>query len=213
MRKRILGLLLMVVFVFSLSACTTSENSRNDAAGQTEAEQSGQNDSAKTAVVFFSATGTTAEAANLIAEQTDADLFEIVSQETYTSEDLNYTDDNCRANREMDNAAARPAIENDLSKVAEYEVIYLGYPIWHGTAPRIIQTFLENYDLSNATIYTFCTSGGSGIEQSIQDLKSSYPDINIADGKRLNDATAADIREWIETRQSGSTYESNEPML
>lgn len=201
MRKRILGLLLMVVFVFSLSACTTSENSGNDAVGQTEAEQSGQNDSAKTAVVFFSATGTTAEAANLIAEQTDADLFEIVPQETYTSEDLNYTDDNCRANREMDNAAARPAIENDLSKVAEYEVIYLGYPIWHGTAPRIIQTFLENYDLSNATIYTFCTSGGSGIEQSIQDLKSSYPDINIADGKRLNDATAADIREWIETRQ------------
>lgn len=201
MRKRILGLLLMVVFVFSLSACTTSENSRNDAAGQTEAEQSGQNDSAKTAVAFFSATETTAEAANLIAEQTDADLFEIVPQETYTSEDLNYTDDNCRANQEMDNAAARPAIENDLSKVAEYEVIYLGYPIWHGTAPRIIQTFLENYDLSNAAIYTFCTSGGSGIEQSIQDLKSSYPDINIADGKRLNDATAADIREWIETRQ------------
>lgn len=201
MRKRILGLLLMVVFVFSLSACTTSENNGNDAAAQTETEQSGQNDSAKTAVVFFSATGTTAEAANLIAEQTDADLFEIVPQEAYTSEDLNYTDDNCRANQEMDNAAARPAIENDLSKVAEYEVIYLGYPIWHGTAPRIIQTFLENYDLSNATIYTFCTSGGSGIEQSIQDLKSSYPDINIADGKRLNDATAADIREWIETRQ------------
>lgn len=201
MRKRILGLLLMVVFVFSLSACTTSENNGNDAAAQTEAEQSGQSDSAKTAVVFFSATGTTAEAANLIAEQTDADLFEIVPQEAYTPEDLNYTDDNCRANQEMDNAAARPAIENDLSKVAEYEVIYLGYPIWHGTAPRIIQTFLENYDLSNATIYTFCTSGGSGIEQSIQDLKSSYPDINIADGKRLNDATAADIREWIETRQ------------
>lgn len=201
MRKRILGLLLMVVFVFSLSACTTSENNGNDAAAQTKTEQSGQSDSAKTAVVFFSATGTTAEAANLIAEQTDADLFEIVPQEAYTSEDLNYTDDNCRANQEMDNAAARPAIENDLSKVEEYEVIYLGYPIWHGTAPRIIQTFLENYDLSNATIYTFCTSGGSGIEQSIQDLKSSYPDINIADGKRLNDATAADIREWIETRQ------------
>lgn len=201
MRKRILGLLLMVVFVFSLSACTTSENNGNDAAAQTKVEQSGQSDSAKTAVVFFSATGTTAEAANLIAEQTDADLFEIVPQKAYTSEDLSYTDDNCRANQEMDNAAARPAIENDLSKVAEYEVIYLGYPIWHGTAPRIIQTFLENYDLSNATIYTFCTSGGSGIEQSIQDLKSSYPDINIADGKRLNDATAADIREWIETRQ------------
>lgn len=191
----------MVVFVFSLSACTTSENNGNDAAAQTKVEQSGQSDSAKTAVVFFSATGTTAEAANLIAEQTDADLFEIVPQKAYTSEDLSYTDDNCRANQEMDNAAARPAIENDLSKVAEYEVIYLGYPIWHGTAPRIIQTFLENYDLSNATIYTFCTSGGSGIEQSIQDLKSSYPDINIADGKRLNDATAADIREWIETRQ------------
>lgn len=201
MRKRIFGLLLAIVFVFSLSACTTSENNGTDAAGQPEAEQAGQSDSAKTAVVFFSATGTTAEAANLIAEETSADLFEIVPQEAYTSEDLNYTDDNCRANQEMANAAARPAIKNDLSKVAEYEVIYLGYPIWHGTAPRIIQTFLENYDLSNATVYTFCTSGGSGIEQSIQDLKDSYPDINIADGKRLNGATEAEIREWIDAQK------------
>lgn len=202
MQKRILGLLLSVVFVFSLSACTTSGSDGKDTAGQTEAEQPGQSDSAKTAVVFFSATGTTSEAASLIADETSADLFEIVPQEAYTSEDLNYNNDNCRANQEMGDTSARPAIKNDLSEAAEYDIIYLGYPIWHGTAPRIIQTFLESYDLSNATVYTFCTSGGSGIEQSIQDLQSSYPDIDIVSGKRLNGATEADIREWLDGLES-----------
>lgn len=202
MQKRILGLLLSVVFVFSLSACTTSGSDGKDTTGQTEAEQPGQSDSAKTAVVFFSATGTTSEAASLIADETSADLFEIVPQEAYTSEDLNYNNDNCRANQEMGDTSARPAIKNDLSEAAEYDIIYLGYPIWHGTAPRIIQTFLESYDLSNATVYTFCTSGGSGIEQSIQDLQSSYPDIDIVSGKRLNGATEADIREWLDGLES-----------
>lgn len=106
-------------------------------------------------------------------------------------------DDNCRANQEMNDESARPAISNDLSAVSEYDVIYLGYPIWWGTAPRIIQTFIESYDISGAMVYMFCTSGGSGIEKSISDLQQLYPDVNIVDGKRLNDATELDIREWI----------------
>ena len=127
------------------------------------------------------------------------DIFEIIPENMYTADDLNYNDDNCRANQEMNDDSARPAISNDLSVVSEYDVIYLGYPIWWGTAPRIIQTFIENYDISGATVYMFCTSGGSGIESSISDLQMLYPDINIVDGKRLNDVTETDIREWIES--------------
>ena len=129
----------------------------------------------------------------------EADIFEIIPENMYKADDLNYNDDNCRANQEMNDDSARPAISNDLSVVSEYDVIYLGYPIWWGTAPRIIQTFIENYDISGATVYMFCTSGGSGIESSISDLQMLYPDINIVDGKRLNDATETGIREWIES--------------
>ena len=172
---------------------------------QNETEQTGAEqaetewtDTEKTAVVYFSATGTTAEVAKLIADETDADIFEIVPQEVYTSEDLNYNDDNCRANLEMNDDTARPAINGDLSKVSDYDRIYLGYPIWWGTAPRIIQTFLESYDLSDAKIYTFCTSGGSGVEQSVKDLQEMYMEMDIVSGKRLNGATESDVTAWIE---------------
>ena len=82
---------------------------------------------------------------------------------------------------------------------ADYDIIYLGHPIWWGTAPRIIQTFLEKYDFSKATIYTFCTSGGSDIEKSISDLQSAYPELNIKSGKRFSNATKNDVKEWIES--------------
>ena len=166
--------------------------------GPEESSRSNEQKSAgRTAVVYFSATGTTAEIARLIAEETGADLLEIVPETAYTSEDLNYHDDNCRANREMNDDTARPAISSDFSRISEYSVIYVGHPIWWGTAPRIIQTFFENCDLSQATVYTFCTSGGSGIEQSVKDLQNLYPDVNIVSGKRLNGASAADVKSWI----------------
>lgn len=88
--------------------------------------------------MYFSGTGNTREVADLLAKETDADIFEIIPKYMYTSDDLNYNDDNCRANQEMNDESARPAIINDLSAVSEYDVIYLGYPIWWGTAPRII---------------------------------------------------------------------------
>lgn len=156
-------------------------------------------DSVKTAVVYFSATGTTAEVAQMIASTTNADIFEIIPEEVYTSEDLDYNDDNCRANKEMNDAAARPAISTDLSAVSEYDVIYLGHPIWWGTAPRIIQTFLESYDVSQAAVYTFCTSGGSGIEQSVKDLQGLYPDVNVMSGKRFSKADETEIKDWLDS--------------
>lgn len=125
-----------------------------------------------------------------------------MNEEIYTSGDLNYNDDNCRAIQEMKDDSARPAIGNDLSAVSEYDVIYLGYPIWWGTEPRIIQTFMESYDISEATVYGFCTSGSSGIEQSISDLQELYPHMNIAGGKRLNNATEAEVKEWINSEHN-----------
>lgn len=178
---------------------------------QTEMDaDSEQENEEKVAVVYFSGTGNTREVADLLAKETDADIFEIIPKNMYTSDDLNYNDDNCRANQEMNDESARPVISNDLSVVSEYDVIYLGYPIWWGTAPRIIQTFIESYDISGATVYMFCTSGGSGIEKSISDLQQLYPDVNIVDGKRLNDATELDIREWIESLNRDNIVNSYE---
>lgn len=171
------------------------------AAPSKEALKQGQSNSAKTAVVYFSATGTTAEVAKAIAQETGGDLFEIVPQEVYISEDLNYHDDQCRANKEMDDDEARPAISSDLSAVSDYDEVYLGYPIWWGTAPRIIQTVLESTDLSKAAVYTFCTSGGSGIEQSVRDLQELYPDVNLISGKRFTKASKDDVRTWIDSLQ------------
>ena len=164
---------------------------------ETDAEAENDTETVRSAVVYFSGTGTTRSIAEMIAEVTGSDLYEIIPEEIYSEDDLNYNDDNCRANKEQDDPDARPAIENDLSQVTDYEIIYLGHPIWWGTNPRIIQTFLDTYDLSNAKIYTFCTSGGSGIEKSISDLQSEYPNLNIISGKRLNNASMDDIEEWI----------------
>ena len=178
----------------------TEEYETSAEMGQTDSgDDSEQENEEKIAVVYFSGTGNTREIANLLAEEAAADIFEIIPEDMYTADDLNYNDDNCRANQEMNDDSARPTISNDLSVVSEYDVIYLGYPIWWGTAPRIIQTFIESYDINGATVYTFCTSGGSGIENSISDLQKLYPDVNFVDGKRLNDATESDIREWIES--------------
>ena len=100
---------------------------------QTEMDaDSEQENEEKVAVVYFSGTGNTREVADLLAKETDADIFEIIPKNMYTSDDLNYNDDNCRANQEMNDDTARPAISNDLSAVSEYDVIYLGYPIWWG---------------------------------------------------------------------------------
>ena len=166
--------------------------------GESSSEQPAPEEpSAGPAVVYFSATGTTAGVAKLIAEETGGELFEIVPAEPYTAEDLAYTNDSCRANQEMNDDSARPAISGDLSAVSGHEVVYLGYPIWWGTAPRIIQTFLDTGSLDGRTVYLFCTSGGSGVEPSVRDLQGLYPNVNIVSGKRLNNAGQADVQQWI----------------
>ena len=151
-----------------------------------------------TAVVYFSATGNTADIAEKVANILNADKFEIIPEEPYTPDDLNYNDDNCRANLEMNDDSARPAISGDMTALTEYDTVFIGYPIWWGTAPRIIDTLFESYDMSGKTVYTFCTSGGNGIGQSIDDLTSLCPDVTISDGRRFNaEATEDDVRQWM----------------
>lgn len=186
--KKIMALIITVLVMVMLTACGTS----TDDLQKNEIAKEGSK-SKKIAVVYFSGTGNTKTIAEIIAKETGADIYEIVPSEAYTNKDLNYNDDNSRANREQNDDSYRPKIANDLGATSQYDVIYLGYPIWWGTVPRIIQTYLEKYDLSNATIYTFCTSGSSSIDKSISDLKGWYPRLNIVDGKRLNNATQKDI--------------------
>ena len=152
----------------------------NDTAEDTKIVNN-ETDSVKIAVVYFSGTGNTKTIAETIAEETGADIFEIIPTQAY---------------KEQNDDTARPEISNDLSATTEYDIVYLGHPIWWGTVPRIIQTYLETYDLSNATIYTFCTSGGSSIDRSLSDLRAWYPTLNIIDGKRLKDASKSEIAEF-----------------
>ncbi|MCR5836443.1 MAG: flavodoxin [Lachnospiraceae bacterium] len=190
--KKLSFLAIAVFIIAMLTACSSSSKDLDtQKSNEKQSETSG-----KIAVVYFSGTGNTKVIAEMIAKETNADIFEIVPKQAYTDADLNYNDDNCRANKEQNDDAARPQISNDLSATTEYDVIYLGHPIWWGTVPRIIQTYLEKYDLSDATIHTFCTSGSSSIDKSLSDLKGWYPKLNIIDGKRLNGATESDIKDF-----------------
>ena len=153
----------------------------------------------KSIVVYFSATGNTKSLAEKSAEESDSDIFEIVPQEVYTSEDLNYNNSDCRANREQNDASARPAISSKLENIESYDTVFIGYPIWWGTMPKIINTFLETYDLSGKTIMPFCTSGGSGISSSVSAIRTACPNADVKDGFRGTSGTqSAQIREWFD---------------
>ena len=152
----------------------------------------------KVLVAYFSATGNTERVAHLVAEATGGTLHKITPKVPYTSNDLDWHDENSRSSVEMNNVKARPAIVNNLpGNAAGYDVIYLGYPIWWNQAPRVINTFLETYNFSGKTVIPFATSGGSSISNSINELQKTYPEIMWSSGKLLNHATSEDIQTWI----------------
>lgn len=176
----------------------------NDEAGNTEtaAGEPADNNDAKSVVVYFSATGNTKVIAEYIADLENADIMEIEPENPYSSEDLNYNDSSCRANQEMNDDSSRPVVKNDMSAVLDYDVIYLGYPIWWGVEPRIIQTFLDTYDLSGKTVYAFCTSGSSNIDRSVSDINDNYPGVVIADSRRFDSEDGRDVVEsWLDELQ------------
>lgn len=150
----------------------------------------------RVAVIYFSCTGNTRTAAERIRDLAGADLIELVPEQPYTSQDLDYNDESCRANQEQKDPAARPRIAGQPLDLSQYGTIYLGYPIWQGTAPRIINTFLDSYDLTGKTIRPFCTSGSSGIETSVADIRAAAPGVDVTAGLRIADPDGSDVKAW-----------------
>ena len=139
----------------------------------------------KTVVTYFSATGTTEAVAKQLAIDNKADLYAIEPAEKYTAVDLDWHDKKSRSSVEMNDKNARPALKSKKS-LAKYDVIYIGYPIWWGVAPRIINTFIEQAELDGKTVIPFATSGGSGIEKSVSEFKTAYPNVKWQKGMLKN---------------------------
>lgn len=156
----------------------------------------------KTLVAYFSASGVTANVAKLLAEAAGADLFEIKPAVSYTNADLNWMDKKSRSTVEMQDKRSRPAIAAPCSNLADYDTIFVGFPIWWYVAPTIINTFLESGDFSGKKIVLFATSGGSGFGKTVADLKDSAPGATIVEGKLLNGTqSVAGLKSWVDSIQ------------
>ena len=154
----------------------------------------------KKLVAYFSASGVTAKVSDMLADAVGADIHEIRPKVPYTKADLNWMDKNSRSSIEMADKTIRPEIADSNVKIENYEVIYLGFPIWWYVAPTIINTFLEKYDFSGKKIVLFATSGGSKFGNTVEELKISVADnVEIVEGKLLNGRQSiASIKEWTD---------------
>ena len=152
----------------------------------------------KTLITYFSASGITKNAAKKIADTIKADLFEIEPVNIYTKEDLDWTNKNSRTTIEMNDKTSRPPIKNKVENINDYETIIIGFPVWWYTAPTIINTFIEENDLTNKNIYIFVTSGGSSFGGSLKDLKNTYPNLKLINGIRITgNETEENINNWL----------------
>ena len=161
----------------------------------------------KVLVAYFSFTSNTKAYAEKIAEITGGDLYEIVPEVAYGSENSNYYDQSTRAYKEQYNSGGeqRPAIKETLENASQYDIVFLGSPIWYGKSPRVILTFLDKYSFKGKTIIPFVTSGSSGISSVNSELSSTYPDINWKEGRRLNGVSDADLRTWVQSFVGSAT--------
>lgn len=225
--KKTITFLLSLLMVMSLAACgnssdqteqdsaksSSAENSTDDTANaetdetqqeetetQGETKTQGETDvqGSRILVAYFSATNTTKGVAEHIANGLGADLYEIVPEEPYTDADLDYNDNNSRSTIEMNDPDARPAISGSVENMEQYDIVFIGYPIWWGEAPRIVSTFAESYDFSGKTIVPFCTSGGSGIGSSATNLEQLTNGAEWRNGQRLNGSDSQEtVMEWV----------------
>ncbi len=153
----------------------------------------------KTLIAYFSASGETARLAKTIADVTGGNLFEIRPETAYTAADLNWSDRNSRSTVEMKDETSRPAIASRVADMAQYDTVFIGFPIWWYQAPRIIETFLESYDFAGKTVVPFATSGGSGMGKTESILKACCAqDTKWLSGKHMNSReSAASVRSWV----------------
>ena len=184
------------------SESKTSENEPDlpDASSDPETDESTASTGKDTLVIYFSRTGNTEKIAKFLSELTGADEYVIEAAVPYTDDDIKYQDDNCRANQEQNDKTVRPEIANPIASIDSYDTIFLGYPIWWGQEPRIIDTFLESYDFSDKTVIPFCTSGSSGIETSEKNISELVTIGNQLEGRRFPaGATKDDVKAWYDT--------------
>ena len=203
--KKFMGVVLIFIMaIFGLAACNSNRPTDNGGTGGNGNSGSGNNNPIVSTtnnilIVYFSCTNTTETIAKHIETETNGTLYEIVPEVPYTADDLKYYT-NGRADREQADPSARPAISGSVDNIEKYDVIFLGYPIWHGQAPKIIYTFLESYDFSGKTIVPFCTSHSSGIGSSDTNLHSLAPNAEWVSGRRFSSGTSqSTVADWIES--------------
>ena len=154
----------------------------------------------KTLVAYFSASGVTAKVAQRLAEAIHADLFEIQPAQSYTRADLNWMDKKSRSSVEMNDPSTRPAIANRVENMEQYDTVFVGFPVWWYREPSIIDTFAEAYDFSGKTLVPFCTSGGSGIGPSGENLQKLTKAAKVLPGERFSGRVSADeLKRWAES--------------
>lgn len=213
--RQLSSLFIAVCLILGLTACGNSslsaENSSSSSETNTDVQESGIEQGTETSVVdaepdtgtdvlvaYFTATGNTKAVAEQIAGFTEGELYEIVPADPYTEEDLDYGNDQSRTSQEMDDMDARPEIGSEEIAMDRYTTLYLGYPIWHGQAPRIMNTFVEHYNFDGLTVIPFCTSGGSGIGFSAETLEGLAGSGNWLEGERFaSGVTDDEVQSWI----------------
>lgn len=195
--KKIISVLLTCAMMSAFTACGGDSVSKSEAGQQDTSESSATGENSL--VVYFSATGNTEAVAETLAETQGAEIHEITPEDPYTDADLDYNNSSCRANAEQNDENARPAISGGIDNIDDYDVIYVGFPIWWGDMPRIMYTFFDTYDLSGKTIAPFCTSGGSGISGAVSSIEELEPEADITEGLRTSSQGAeADIAQWLD---------------
>lgn len=193
--KTLFAVLMVFTMVLSLTACAgTNSNGTAD-----KQEHEAQNTSEEILVAYFSATGTTKGVAERIAAVTGGDLYEILAADPYTADDLNYNDSSSRSTSEQNDKDARPEIGSEDISLEGYTTVYLGFPIWWGEEPRILDTFVEKYSFEGITVIPFCTSGGSGIGRSGPNMEALAGSGTWLDGERFSgNVSEADLQSWID---------------
>ncbi len=153
----------------------------------------------KVLVAYFSATGTTAGVAEKLAQVTGGDLFEIKPEQPYTGADLNWRDKQSRSSVEMDDMSSRPAIASRVADMSQYDVVFVGFPIWWYREPSIIDTFMEAYDFTGKTVVPFATSGGSGMGKSGEIMQKLAPQAKVLEGKRFpSNVSETELKQWAD---------------
>lgn len=227
--KKIISILLSILMVLSLAACAGNSNNPSESSTQgskptastsentTEPSNTSVNEPTgsqpddtqpndtetgkKVLVVYFSATGTTKKLAEYAADAMDAELYEIVPRQPYTSADLDYGDKNSRSTKEMNDPNSRPKIDGSVENMADYDIVFIGYPIWWASIPMPIASFLEEYDFSGKTIIPFCSHGGGRFGQSLTAIAKLAPDAAMGEGLSIHysggSTLGADVEAWL----------------